>query len=377
MIKKKFLDEFSELNKQDWKDKVRKDLKDKDYNELLWKTAESFSLEPYYTSAELPKTIGVPTDQDREGNSWSIMGVIDSSTKKERINKFKEEGVEAFILEGSNLSIEKLDALVSQINPSEYPLYLDETSKENFFVLASSFIHKSEAKLDWKGGFRADPLSDSGLSPRERILKLESLAVDLSFIERNLSDWTLWDIQPDRKEAKSEEIAEALFSANSYLAGLIEVGFEAEEIAKRLNFSFNIGISYLMEIGKLRAFRICFDKIQRAYGIENTAAAKINCFGDESGLQIQNPENNLIQLTAQGMASVIGGCNGLYLPAYNSKKESTARLSTNIQLILKHEALLDIEADPLRGSFSLEVLTDKLARAAWKSFQEKEAARDA
>jgi len=91
---------------------------------------------------------------------------------------------------------------------------------------------------------------------------------------------------------------------------------------------------------------------------------------------VYDPYVNVLRATTEAMSAAIGGCDSLQVTpfdaTYREPSEAGRRLARNTQLILKKEAWLDRTVDPAGGSYYLEVLTDSLARAAWKLMQQVE-----
>ncbi len=79
---------------------------------------------------------------------------------------------------------------------------------------------------------------------------------------------------------------------------------------------------------------------------------------------------NLLRVTTEALAAAVGGCDRLTVEPFGFDQH----LAVNVQRILREEAHLDAVADPAGGSYYIEALTDSLARAAWKLFQQVEAA---
>ncbi len=81
---------------------------------------------------------------------------------------------------------------------------------------------------------------------------------------------------------------------------------------------------------------------------------------------------NMLRLTAEGMAAVLGGCNSLLVKpfdaAFREPDEFSERIARNTQAILKEEAYLDKVADPAAGSYYIESLTHSLVEHAWQHF---------
>jgi methylmalonyl-CoA mutase len=107
-------------------------------------------------------------------------------------------------------------------------------------------------------------------------------------------------------------------------------------------------------------------------------AARAYLFARTAGWNqsIYDPYNNVLRGTTEAMSAAIGGVDSLAVApfdeTYRNPEEPSRRLARNTQIILKKEAWLDRAVDPGAGSYYVEVLTDSLARAAWKLLQEVE-----
>ena len=167
-----------------------------------------------------------------------------------------------------------------------------------------------------------------------------------------------------------EELACTIGAASELLAQLTHRGLPAARVAAAISFRVAVGTRFFPEIAKLRALRHLARQLFEAYG---TPDVQPDVFAVASPYRhtCLDPESNLLRATSQAMAGVIGGCNTLSVPPL---VRLAPRLSRNLQLVLKHEAHLDWTADPARGSYFVERLTDELALAAWGRFREYERA---
>ena len=175
-----------------------------------------------------------------------------------------------------------------------------------------------------------------------------------------------------------QELACSLANATATLRAMLARGLAIEDVAPRLSLSLAIGSDMLMELAKLRAARLLWSQMTEAFGasVEARGLTLHARTGrrNKSGL---DPWSNMLRNTFEALTAVIGGCDSLRIDPHdvsNRKAGDRARrLARNQQLILKHEAGLDRLLDPAGGSWTLEVLTDWLARAAWNAFQGIEA----
>jgi methylmalonyl-CoA mutase len=137
-----------------------------------------------------------------------------------------------------------------------------------------------------------------------------------------------------------------------------------------LTVAWNLGAPYLVDIAALRALRILIPILTAANGLENLPF-KLHCTyerGDEVGGK-QSPAQSLIRFTVSVMASFLGGCSGLQrIDENDGVSPSENRWFTNVAHLLHHEARVDVNIDPLAGSYVIETLTDQIASAAWDEF---------
>jgi len=169
----------------------------------------------------------------------------------------------------------------------------------------------------------------------------------------------------------TQELALALAQGSEYLA---ELGMVAGQIA----FSFPIGSNYFFEIAKLRAARLLWPRIVKAYDPHARPGTRIFAQTSEWNKTIYDPYVNMLRGTTEAMAAIIGGAELVTVTPFNSAFAGpdafARRMAVNTQLILREEAHFDELSDPASGSWYIEALTDKMAREAWTLFQKLEAA---
>jgi methylmalonyl-CoA mutase len=162
-----------------------------------------------------------------------------------------------------------------------------------------------------------------------------------------------------------EELGFALALGAEYLAEL-----ETEPV-----FSFAVSSNYFIEIAKLRAARRLWSQILTAFNKSGSATIFVRT--SLRNMTVYDPHVNLLRTTTESMSAVIGGADALYVEPfdrpYAKPNEFSRHLALNTQLILRDEAYLGKVSDPAAGSWYIESLTDSVAQAAWKLFQEIEA----
>jgi methylmalonyl-CoA mutase len=174
------------------------------------------------------------------------------------------------------------------------------------------------------------------------------------------------------------ELAYTLADGLEYLRTAVAAGLDVDKVAGRMSFFFAMGMNFFTEIAKLRAARLLWAKIVKAFGAkqEKSLALRTHCQTSGWSLAAQDPYNNVVRTCLEALAAVLGGTQSLHTNALDEAialpTEFSARIARNTQLILQEESHVGHVADPLAGSHYVEWLTDSLARRAWELIQEVE-----
>lgn len=163
----------------------------------------------------------------------------------------------------------------------------------------------------------------------------------------------------------------ALAAGIERLQALVERGLPVDAAARRIEFVFAVSSNFFFEIAKLRAARLLWAQAVAAFHPEQENSCLMRIYVRTSRLNksVYDRYTNLLRATTEALSAVIGGCDRLTVEPFGFD----AHLALNVQRILKEESHVDIPADPAGGSYFVEVLTDSLAREAWKLFQQVEA----
>ncbi|HSH04940.1 MAG TPA: methylmalonyl-CoA mutase family protein [Anaerolineae bacterium] len=169
----------------------------------------------------------------------------------------------------------------------------------------------------------------------------------------------------------AQEIAFTLGDGIAYVQAAIENGQDVDLFAKQISFFFNAHNNFLEEVAKFRAARRLWAKIMRErFGAKNPRSWRMRFHTQTAGstLTAQQPENNVVRVTLQALAAVLGGTQSLHT---NSRDEAlalptqeAARIALRTQQIIAHESGVADMIDPLAGSYQLEQLTDALEAKA-------------
>jgi methylmalonyl-CoA mutase, N-terminal domain len=204
------------------------------------------------------------------------------------------------------------------------------------------------------------------------------------FCERNLPQWNPISVSGYHiREAGStavQEVAFTLANGIAYVEAARGCGISADAIGERLSFFFAAHNDFLEEIAKFRAARRLWARIMRErFAVSNPRAQQLRFHAQTAGstLTAQQPDNNLVRVTVQALAAVLGGaqslhCNGrdeaLALPTVES-----ATLALRTQQIIAFESGVGHTVDPVGGSYEIESRTNAIEEAAQGLLQRIEA----
>jgi methylmalonyl-CoA mutase, N-terminal domain len=169
-----------------------------------------------------------------------------------------------------------------------------------------------------------------------------------------------------------QELAFTLANGKSYLKAALEKGLDINVFAKRLSFFFNCHNNFFEEIAKFRAARRMWASITKELGATDAGAQKLRFHTQTGGstLTAQQPMNNIIRVTNQALAAVLGGTQSLHTNGFDEAlslpTEAAAKVALRTQQIIAFESGVTDTVDPLAGSFFVETLTDEIEAAAWK-----------
>src|SRR5229473_1296578 len=196
-----------------------------------------------------------------------------------------------------------------------------------------------------------------------------------SWAAREMPEWNTISISGYHiREAGStavQEVAFTLANAIAYIDAAVQAGLTVDSFAPRLSFFFNSHNNFLEEIAKFRAARRLYAKLMRdRFGAKNERSLMLRFHAQTAGstLTAQQPDVNVVRVSLQAMAAVLGGAQSLHTngkdEALALPTEESARLALRTQQIIAHESGVTNTADPLGGSYYIEQLTDEIERGA-------------
>jgi methylmalonyl-CoA mutase, N-terminal domain len=168
-----------------------------------------------------------------------------------------------------------------------------------------------------------------------------------------------------------QEIAFTLANAIQYVRAAIASGLDVDEFAPRLSFFFVARSTLLEEVAKFRAARRLWARIMKEeFKAEDPRSQMLRFHTQTAGVQLtaQQPEVNLIRVSLQALAAVLGGTQSLHTNSFDEAlalpSAKAARLALRTQQVIAYESDLTATVDPFAGSYAIESMTDDIADAA-------------
>ncbi len=172
-----------------------------------------------------------------------------------------------------------------------------------------------------------------------------------------------------------QELAFTLRDGIEYVEYGIKAGLDVDEFAPRLSFFFNSHNDFFEEVAKFRAARRIWAKVMRdRFGAKDPRSLQLRFHTQTAGcsLTAQQPYNNVVRVTIQALAAVMGGTNSLHTNSLDETlalpTERSARIALRTQQIIAHESGVINTIDPFGGSFFIEELTDKMEKGCFEYF---------
>jgi methylmalonyl-CoA mutase N-terminal domain/subunit len=169
-----------------------------------------------------------------------------------------------------------------------------------------------------------------------------------------------------------QEVAFTLADGIEYVNAALKSGMDIDSFAGRLSFFFNAHSDLFEEIAKFRAARRIWAKIMKEkFNAQNPKSMMLRFHTQTAGstLTAQQPDNNIVRVTIQTLAAVMGGTQSLHTnsrdEALSLPTEESVRIALRTQQIVAHESGVTNTVDPLAGSFYVENLTDKIENEVW------------
>lgn len=397
----KMFAQFPPVSTEKWEEVINKDLKGADYEKkLVWKTIEGFKVKPYYRAEDLQGLEYLDANPDQypytrgkhgRGNVWDIRQDIQEQDPGKanaialeaarrgatslafRCCRVADEAAMETLLKGLKLNEVKVNILCSKDWMGTLQLLEAAARKLGYdpALVAGSLNYDPFRKAMRHGRWERSDEQETAYAEqlaayaRRHMPLMRTVTVNGNLFRNAGSNIT-------------QELGFALAAANEWMAKLTERGMQACQATQAMTLSLATGSTYFMEIAKLRAARLLWSKIAKAYNPSCEEAYKlfIHCDGALWNKSIYDPYVNMLRTTTETMSAVIGGADSISVEpfdaAYEEANDFSYRIARNQQILLKEESYMEKIVDPSAGSYYIENLTDSIAQHAWKIFLDVE-----
>ena len=402
MSDKKLFSDFQPVSTAQWEEQIVVDLKGADYEKkLVWRTNEGFPVRPYYRGENLaeleylnvlPGQFPYVRGNKNDANNWQVcqdFPIKDPCEANAKALDAISRGADSvgFSACGKGMELDiDVTALLKDICTGCTPVHFD--GGVNSLSILEAVLKDAAGKKCGAGGARGssfyDPLGRLAVCgcfygsmefPTDTVKKMFELA-------KGLDEYRVIGVDAAYFQNSGatlvQELAYALAMGSEYLSLVTAAGYPVAEAAKRIHFRFAIGSNYFMEIAKLRAARLLWANIVKAFDAGCGDAAYMYIHGEtaEWNMTLYDSYVNLLRTTTEAMSGAIAGVDSLWVRpfdgAYRSPDAFSERIARNQQIILKDEAYMSKIVDPSAGSYYIENLTASIADNAWKLFLEIE-----
>jgi len=168
-----------------------------------------------------------------------------------------------------------------------------------------------------------------------------------------------------------QEVAFTLANAVAYVEAALSAGLQVDDFAPQLSFFFNAHSNLLEEVAKFRAARRLWARLMRErFHAQDPRSTMLRFHAQTAGsmLTAQQPENNIVRVTVQALAAILGRCQSLHTNSMDEAlalpSEPAVRLALRTQQVLAFESGVADTIDPCGGAFHVERLTSDIEEAA-------------
>lgn len=323
---------FPKVTAADWRAQVEKELAGASFEKtLVFKTAEGLSIAPLYTEAPRTHVIGAGAPfricmrHEQGATSADLLGDLD-------------HGAESLWLDAASLA--------------------HVQSRDAFFVIDGTL--PTTARRDLRFALTGE--QDVGRTAKTVSERYPNgIAAMVSTLRYH-----------DAGADSADELAFALSTGAAHLEAMIEAGLTPAAAGKQLAVQIAVGRDTFAELCKVRALRVCWQKLLAASKAE-AGRTLVHAVCSQRTLTQRDPWVNMLRTTTQVFAAVLGGADVVtptrFDRALGPPSELAHRIARNTGLVLREESSLGRVSDPAAGSYYLETFSDDLAREAWKRFQ--------
>lgn len=369
-MKNNLFSEFSSVSAKAWKQKIQVDLKGADYNDsLVWQTLEGIDVRPFYHNDDMQTPLSIPHPPDA-WNAGQSFYVDDEAIVNSLVIDALDRGAEAiYFYADAPFDMEKL---LVHLPFETCKLYFQ------FQFLDITFVKKLETYLKEKNAsscFLLDTIGQAARSGNWFQNAQKDLTQQIDVVQECQNFATLSVDATLYQQAGATMVQQLAYAMAHVTEYFQQASHQAIKINHPVTFKISVGSHYFFEIAKLRALRILFASIAKAFGFDESC--HIVATPSKRNKTVYDYNINMLRTTTECMSAVLGGadtiCNLAYDALYHKSNEFGERIARNQLLILKAESYFDVVSNPADGSYYIESITRELAEKALTLFKDIEA----
>jgi methylmalonyl-CoA mutase len=367
--------DFPPVSKAEWLERITKDLKDKSLSDLYWSLPEGIRVDPFGHADDFGEPIQAVFDGPLQWEICESVTIADPVLANRQILEALEGGVEGLALNWTFVpDADALAAVFEGVFMDFVGLHFEGAVVGNpaFFLSQVALLTKQKGQNvnALNGTIAYDPAQHE--NPDWRYL--------IDFLDYVRSEWPNFrgiQIKSELQGADTvSELKQLLQAGNFYVEKMTQRGADAAKVAAQMHFEITVGKSYFLEMAKIRAFKLLWANVLKAWGVSPSYPQVSAVF--KPGVYADDLYTNMIRATTMAMSSVLGGADRLTVLPYDAGRETHSsypvafgrRIARNVQHLLKMETYLTEATDPMAGSYYLEKLTQQLCDKAWIAFQQ-------
>ncbi|MDR9401409.1 MAG: methylmalonyl-CoA mutase family protein [Psychroflexus sp.] len=349
--------DFDDVSANAWKQKIQMDLKGKDYNSLITKTAENIAIKPFYHQEDLSQKTAA-----QSYNDWLIVQEFDLDSEHlnhDLILQSVDKGTQKIVLKlKSSLSDNQWQTLKKLADKNVDVLLEVYTGNKTFNEIVAQVKSLKNLKLV------NDPIHFlvlKGYYPEHSKTTEDIIKTQVSHQNRLLINASLYH---NAGANATQEIAYTAAHLNEYLNLLADK--KQLTALKEIKCKVAVGSRYFIEIAKLQALRILLESLLSKYEIK--PFIRIQSINAHRNKTIYDYNLNMIRSTAESMAGILGGAEEInnlpYDFLFHHPNDFGQRIARNQLLMLREESHLDKVKNPTEGSYLFNSITHQLAEAS-------------
>ncbi|MET0324029.1 MAG: methylmalonyl-CoA mutase family protein [Ilumatobacteraceae bacterium] len=369
-------------------------------------TYDGITIEPLYTAEDAPdpaaagtpgrppyvrgRTVGEPLDPDGADAGWDVRQRVDAAAGPGRALTELERGATSVLLDLTGVDTIDADALaglldgvlldLAPVAVQAGPRWADAAE-----ALVALFDRAGLDAASGAGSLGADPIgvaaTADGSSPDA---ELDAVATWFTRLGANRPDLHVVTVDGTRYHdlgaSDGQELGCTIAAGVAYLRALQARGVDPAAVFGRLELRLAATGDQFATIAKFRAIRLLWARVAEAVGLPDAAGSTpIHAVTSTAMMTSYDPWVNTLRSTVACFAAGIAGADAVTVLPHDHLRGGEAtelgrRIGRNTQSILMRESHLAEVVDPAGGSWYVERFTDELADAAWRWFQELEAA---